>query len=88
MTRQPIGLSVPYRPIRTSDLTPEAQEERKRCEDLIRNAMRRNQNNAMVMDKLKLLLAKVQGPQEPKRKTSTGNNGGLLTVQLELPFGN
>lgn len=88
MTRKPIGLSVPYRPIRTSDLTPEAQEERKRCETLIRNVLRRNQNNLLMAEKLKDLLSKVQGPQEPKRKKSTGDNGGLLTVQLELPFDN
>jgi len=88
MTRRPIGLSVPYRMVRMDELTPEAQQERKRCEDLIRNAMRRNQDNVLMTQKLKRLLVKVQGPDAPKRKQSTGNTGGLLTVQLELPFDN
>ena len=88
MTRTPIGLSVPYRMIRMDELTPEAQQERKRCEDLIRNAIRRNQDSVALTEKLKRLLVKVQGPDAPKRKKSTGKNGGLLTVQLELPFDN
>lgn len=88
MTRTPIGLSVPYRMVRMDELTPEAQQERKRCETLIRNVIRRNQNNLLLAEKLKDVLSKVQGPQEPKRKKSTGDNGGLLTVQLELPFDN
>lgn len=74
--------------MRMDELTYEAQEERKRCEALIRNAIRRNQDSIALSEKLKRLLVKVQGPDAPKRKKSTGKNGGLLTVQLELPFDN
>jgi hypothetical protein len=72
----------------TDDLTFEAQQERKRCEELIRNTMRKNQDNVLVTEKLKRLLIKVQGSDARRRKKSTGNIGGLLTVQLELPFDN
>ena len=58
------------------------QQERERCAKLVINLMRRNKNNILWQEKLGDLLKKIRNPP------STGANGGPLTEQLELPFGN
>lgn len=59
------------------------EQERARCAKLVKSLMIRNPNNVLWQGKLKDLLRRIEKP--PK---STGKSGGLLTEQLELPFGN
>jgi len=61
----------------------DVQQERARCAKLVKALMTRNKDNVLLHGKLKELLRKIENP--PK---STGKSGGLLTEQLELPFGN
>lgn len=61
----------------------DVQQERLRCAKLVENVIRRNKGNVALRDKLQDLLLKIRNPAR-----STGARGGLLTEQLELPFGN
>ncbi len=61
------------------------QQERARCAKLVKSLMSRNKDNMLLNDKLKELLRKIENPPVP---APTGARGGLLTEQLELPFGN
>jgi hypothetical protein len=65
-------------------MTPEqaTQAERERCAKIVERAIVRNRYNLMHVEMLKRVHAKIVKPR------STGQNGGLLKEQLELPFGN
>lgn len=62
-------------------MTDEVLKERKRCEQIIINAMRRNKDSPIVMSKLKLILQKI-------RKQSTGQPGGRSPVPPGQPSNN
>lgn len=57
--------------------------ERLRCEKLVENSIRRNGDSLIKREMLKSVLVKIR-----KGRTSTGEAGGPLTEQLELPFNN
>jgi hypothetical protein len=59
----------------------DVQQERERCARLVEKLISRNQDSTLWGEKLKRLLNKIRNPK------STGRTGGLLTEQLELPFG-
>ena len=65
-------------------MTPEqaTQAERERCAKIVERAIVRHRYNLMQMETLKRVHAKIVKPR------STGQHGGLLNEQLELPFGN
>jgi hypothetical protein len=65
-------------------MTPEqaTQAERERCSKILERAIVRHRYNLMHVEMLKRVHAKIVKPR------STGQNGGLLNEQLELPFGN
>jgi hypothetical protein len=48
----------------------------------VENSLRRNGNSVIKREILKAVLEKIR-----KGKPSTGTDGGPLTEQLELPFG-
>lgn len=58
------------------------QQERERCAKIVERAIVRNRDNPTKVDLLKRIHQKIKYPK------STGNTGGPLTEQLELPFGN
>lgn len=57
--------------------------ERLRCEKLVENSIRRNGDSLIKREMLKSVLVKIR-----KGRASTGEAGGPLTEQLELPFNN
>lgn len=56
--------------------------ERLRCEKLVENSIRYNGNTLIKREILTAVLAKIR-----KGRVASGEAGGLLTEQLELPFG-
>lgn len=59
----------------------DVQQERERCARLVEKLISRNQDSTLWEEKLKRLLNNIRNPKP------TGRTGGLLTEQLELPFG-